>query len=411
MKSSAGTQRTEQHSEIRRPDAADEGELIVLAVGDLILDEPDPERYFEPAGPVLRSADVVIGQVETPYTRAGAPSVAGAVAPETDPEQLDALAGAGFNVATVAGNHTFDLGHPGVRDTLARLHELGIATAGAGLTLSEARRPATVSARGRRVSVLSYNAAGPRESWAGPEKPGCAYLRVLTHYELDHASPGGRPTVYTFTAPESLEAMESDVQAAREGCDLLAVVVHKGANGETATAWYEKQIGHAAIDAGADVVFGHHAHILEGIEVYRGRPIFHGLGNFVTVTHALSTDRVVNRSAERLAYARGREERFGFRPDPAMPTYPFHPDSRHTVIARCTVDAAGVLRAGYVPCYIDERGRPEPVGREGGGQRVVDYVARITRGSGFDTVFAWSGAGVVELPDVEVPLVGRSQAT
>jgi poly-gamma-glutamate synthesis protein (capsule biosynthesis protein) len=374
-------------SEPRRDRA--NGSLTVLAVGDLILDEPEPYDYFAPSAPLLSGGDVVIGQVETPYTERGQPSVTGATAPQTPPSQLDALARAGLTVATVAGNHTFDLGAPGVRDTLGRLRELGITTAGAGMTLDEARQPATVSIRGRTVSVLSYNAVGPRESWAGPEKPGCAYLRVLTHYELDHASPGGRPTVYTFTAPESLDVLEHDVRRARDGTDLLIVAVHKGANGDTRTAWYEKQIAHAAVDAGADIVIGHHAHIMEGIEVYRGRPIFHGLGNFVAVTHALSTDPAVNRSADRLAYAQGRRERFGFTPDPAMPTYPFHPDSRHTIIARATLADDGTLSAGFLPCYIDETGRPEPLPAGGGGHQVLDYVKRLTREAGFDTLFHW----------------------
>lgn len=373
--------------------------LAVLAVGDLIVDLPDPDSYFAPSAPVLRAADVVIGQVETPYTQRGEPSVTGATAPQTPPSQLDALARAGVTVGTVAGNHTFDLGAAGVQDTLERLRGLGIATAGAGMTLEEARRPATVAVRGRTVSVLSYNAVGPRESWAGREKPGCAYLRVLTHYELDHASPGGRPTVYTFTAPESLEVLEHDVTQTRAGCDLLIVAVHKGANGDTGTAWYEKQIAHAAIDAGADVVIGHHAHILEGIEVYRGHPIFHGLGNFVAVTHALSTDPKVNTSADRLAYAQGRRERFGFTPDPEMPTYPFHPDSRHTIIARCALDPDGTLTAGFVPCYIDKAGRPEPLTAQGGGQRVLDYVQRLNDTAGFDTVLSWGEDEVeVRLP-------------
>lgn len=376
------------------PGMADDS-LTVLAVGDLILDEPNPDSYLAPTAAILRDADVVIGQVETPYTVRGEPTVAGATAPQSPPSQLDALARAGVTVTTIAGNHTFDLGAPGVSDTLDRLRELGIATAGAGMTIHEARRPATVISGGRTVSVLSYNAVGPRESWAGPEKPGCAYLRVLTHYELDHASPGGRPTVYTFTAPESLDVLEHDVTRARGECDLLVVALHKGANGDTRTAWYEKQLAHAAIDAGADVVIGHHAHIMEGIEFYRGRPVFHGLGNFVAVTRALSTDPRVNRSADRLAYAQRRPERFGFTPDPDMPTYPFHPDSRHTVIARVALSGDGTLEAGFVPCYIDGAGRPEPVGADGVGQRVFDYVAALSRNAGFETAFAWCDATTV----------------
>src|SRR5690349_20893321 len=98
--------------------------------------------------------------------------------------------------------------------------------------------------------------------------------------------------------------------------------MHKGV-GHTpaALAMYERPVARAAIDAGAHAVFGHHAHIMRGIEIHRGRPIFHGLGNFVTVTRALTPD---GDNAERAAWAKRRVELYGFSPDPAMPYYPFH---------------------------------------------------------------------------------------
>jgi Bacterial capsule synthesis protein PGA_cap len=371
--------------------------LTVLAVGDLILDEPDPASFFGPARPVLATGDVVIGHVETPYTTTPMQSVLGVPAPPVPPAQLEALPEAGFTVATLAGNHIFDQGHAGVSDTLAALRSAGLQTAGAGMTLAEARQPALVKSCGRTVAVLSYNTVGPRESWAGPGKPGCAYVHVLTHYELDHASPGGRPQVYTFAAPESLEAMEHDIGAARRACDLLVLALHKGVNGSTTPQWYEKQVARAAIDAGADIVIGHHPHIMAGIEVYRGRPIYHGLGNFVTVTHALSTNAAENADPERLAHARRRKELFGFEPDPAMPSYPFHPDSRHTIIARCVLDDDDRLHAGFVPCYIDLQGRPCPVVRSAGGEPVFDYVARITAEAGFRTELRWADESLADI--------------
>lgn len=369
--------------------------LTVLAVGDLILDEPDPDSFFAPTSELLHRGDVVIGHVETPYTETEMQSVLGVPAPAVPPTQLDALARAGFTVATLAGNHIFDQGHAGVRDTLARLRANGLVTAGAGMDLAEARRPGRAAVAGGTVAVLSYNTVGPRESWAGAAKPGCAYLQVLSHYELDHASPGGRPQAYTFATPDSLDVLEHDVAAARADCSLLVVALHKGVNGSTTPQWYEKQVTHAAIDAGADVVVGHHPHIMAGIEVYRGKPIYHGLGNFVTVTHALSTDPAENTNAERLAHARRRRELFGFEPDPSMPNYPFHPDSRHTVIARFGLGGDGALFAGYLPCYIDADGRPQPAARSGLGSSVFDYVARIGGGAGFDTEFFWEDEEVV----------------
>ena len=122
------------------------------------------------------------------------------------------------------------------------------------------------------------------------------------------------------------------------------MALHKGTGHIAATVgMYERQIARSAIDAGADVVVGHHAHILQGMEIYRDRPIFHGLGNFAIATKALSIDG--NSSPERLAWAERRRKLFGFEPDPEYITYPFHPDAKNAIIAFCEVDRHGVHSA------------------------------------------------------------------
>jgi poly-gamma-glutamate capsule biosynthesis protein CapA/YwtB (metallophosphatase superfamily) len=366
--------------------------MRLLIVGDLILDEPDPDSFFEPSRELLRSADLLIGHVEVPHTARGAPSSVDIPAPPADPAHLSALAGAGVGVATLAGNHLFDSGPNGVEDTIAGLHRLGIATAGAGMTVAEARRPAVVDAAGLSVGVLSYNCVGPRESRATSRKAGAAALDVLTHYELDYAGPGGPPSVYTFVTPESLDALRADVLALRESVDVLVVAFHKGIGHVPVTVHaYERELGRTAIDCGADVVVGHHAHILRGIEIYRGRPVFHGLGNFVTVTHALTPGDAT--AAELDAWSQRRRELFGFAPDPAMPFYPFHPESRNTIVADCSIEG-GKVDAAFIPCWIDDRGRPVPVARDGRGDEVAAYVEQITAEAGFETSFGWDGRRV-----------------
>lgn len=361
----------------------------VLMVGDLILDEPAPDTFFEPSRALLQAADVVIGHVEVPHTNRGVEQSTDVPAPPAKPEHLGALARAGFHIATLAGNHMHDAGPAGIEDTAATLRGLGLATTGAGPNLREARTPAIVEGGTARVGVLSYNCVGPREGWATSGKPGCAYVKVLTHYELDHASPGGAPNIYTFCAPESLQAMAEDIAALRSRCEVLVVALHKGVGHVPARIeWYERQVAQAAIVAGADAVIGHHAHILRGIEFHLGKPIFHGLGNFVTVTRALSLE--ANASAERLAWAKRREQLFGFKPDPRMPTYPFHPESRHTIAAVLSRQADGTLQAGYVPCWIDDDARPVPLTRTQAAETVA-YVQRIGEAAGLRTQHEWRG--------------------
>ncbi|MEK8052737.1 CapA family protein [Ideonella sp. DXS22W] len=369
--------------------------LDLHLVGDIILDVPGCGALFEPAHATLASADVLVGHVEVPHTHGTATTSTDVPAPPADPAHLRALAEHGFHVATLAGNHIADCGAEGIADTVATLRGLGLATTGAGMNLREALAPAVLQRRGQRVGVLSWNCVGPRESWATSRKAGAAWVKVLTHYELDYANPGGPPNIYTFAAPDSLDAMAEAVAALARQVDVVVVALHKGCGHTPARIeHYEFGVARAAIDAGAHVVAGHHAHILRGIEVYRGRPIFHGLGNFVTVTQALSVKD--NDSPERLAWAKRREALFGFSPDPAMPSYPFHPESRHTAIARCRVSGSGAsaqVEAGFIPCYIDTQARPVPLGRDAQGQATADYIADISRRWRLHTRFEWTHDG------------------
>lgn len=365
--------------------------VTLFSVGDIILDEPQPDSFFQPSAPLLSTGDVVIGHVEVPHSTVTTSQSTDVPAPPADPAALKALPVAGFHVATLAGNHVFDAGEDGIADTVRHCRDAGLLTTGAGANLTQARAAAIIEAGGLRFGVLSYNCVGPRESWATSGKAGCAYVKVLTHYELDHASPGGPPKIYTFADPDSLDAMAADIEALRAEVDVVAVSMHKGV-GHTpvAVAMYERPVARAAIDAGADAVFGHHAHIMRGLEVYRGRPIFHGLGNFVTVTHAL-TPSAGQGAAELQEWARRRTKLYGFAPDPAMPFYPFHPESRNSAIGVCRFGPSGIVQAGVIPCWIDDLGRPVPLGPGPDGDRVLSYIQRITDEAHLGATLRWDG--------------------
>lgn len=362
--------------------------LTMMAVGDLILDEPQAESFFDYAAPVLRSADVVVGQGEVAFTNRGICSSTDVAAPPCDPANMSAIPYAGFNAITLAGNHIWDSGPAGIEDTIAGLKNYGIAFCGAGMNIDEARQPAIVKRNGTTFGFLSYNCVGPRESWATAKKPGCAYVNILTHYELDHATPGGPPSIYTFAEPRSLEAMIADIQKLRPLCDVLTVALHKGIGHVPAKlAQYEKDISYAAIDAGADLILGHHAHILKGIERYRGKTIFHGLGNFVTVTRALTPKP----GEDSQQWAIRRKELFGFAPDPEYPTYPFHPEAKQTIIARCAISDGKIKRVSYLPCFVNKKGQPEILKNDERGQQVFNYMVKITKDASLNARYEWDG--------------------
>ncbi len=369
--------------------------VSVMAVGDLIVDRPDPDYFFGPSAPVLAQADVVIGQLEVPHTHSQNVASIDVPATPADPAHLAAIARAGFDILTLAGNHIGDFGREGIVDTIRHAEDAGIPTTGAGIDVVAARQPAVLERNGMSVGVLSYNCVGPMESWASSKQAGPAYVSVMTHYEPIGANPGGPPRIYTFADPASLAAMKSDIEQLAAAVDVVVVALHKGIGHIPAKlADYETVVARAAVDAGATVVVSHHAHIMRGVELYRGRPIFHGLGNFVTVTEALSSDE--GNAVERRAWAQLRRELFGFEPDPAMPSYyPFHPESRNTAIAVVTVTDEGDIESAVVPCWIDDNARPVPVGDDEVGRGVVDYLRRITAAEGFDTGFRWKGDRVV----------------
>ncbi len=373
--------------------------IELLVVGDILLGAPEAESYFDKVRPVLQRGDVVVGQVEWPHTRRGQVCSSDMPAPAADPDHLKAVKNAGFHVATVASNHMFDQGPFGVADTVQGLRELGIATVGAGVNLAEARQPAIVEQHGIKVGVLAYNCVGPRESWATAVKAGTAHIHVMTHYELEYASPGSRPAEFSFPHPDHLEAMEQDIRALKREVDVVVVVFHKGmVRIPVKLAHYERQVSRAAIEAGADAVIGHHAHVLRGVEVYKGRPIYHGVNHFVAVyadpKRATIAPGGINMH-DRHAFRKAFREPAPNERDPNS-NFRYAPESRHTMIAAMTVTREGVRTAGFIPCWINLDEQPEPFGAaDARGVEVVRYIEDITRGIGSDVPFTWRGDRVV----------------
>jgi poly-gamma-glutamate synthesis protein (capsule biosynthesis protein) len=365
----------------------------IALLGDLILGEPEPDFFFERARAVLSAKDLVVGHLEVPHTHRGRELAFDVPAEPHAPERLSALARAGVHIATLAGNHIYDFGPEGIVDTLHALSAAGVATCGAGVDLRAANAPARVQRRDQRIGVLSFNAVGPREAFAQDERAGCAYVRIVNSATGEEVGPQTVELQATIPDATSLAELSRAIEQLAREVDVVVVALHKGiVHTPALLAGYERPLARAAIEAGAHIVVGHHAHILRGIELWQGRPIFHGLGNFVTVTRALNLD---NPHPARARWAEERRKRFGFTPDPLYVNYPFHPEAKHALIADCRVSTHGQVDAGYLPCWILPSGQPEPCGHDARGQAVFDYVADISRRAGFATEFAWQGDRVL----------------
>lgn len=214
---------------------------------------------------VTTKADLFVVNLECPFTDRGA-KIPKNFNFRARPELAAALAVGGVDVASIANNHLMDYGPEGLFDTLTALDTLGVKYFGAGRTLSEARKPALVESKGVTFAFLGYFFLGekniePKEVIATDEQPG-----VAGH----------------FSDVAALKAMvEADVRAAKQKADHVIPFFHWGREGQPNPEPYQVELGHAAIDAGASAVVGSHPHVLQGVELYRGRPIAYSLGNFV----------------------------------------------------------------------------------------------------------------------------------
>ena len=376
-------------------------EATVLSVGDLILDVPEVDRYFDESRAILRGGDLVIGQVEIPYTLRPQWSAYGNhSAPATDPRQLEAMKAAGFHVGTCAGNHSFDQGYWGVMDTLAKLRELGIAAAGEGANDEEAWAPAVMERKGLRFACFSYTAVGPKTVQATPAKAGAAFIHVATAYDNDVNEPGALPThIYTSVSPAAMEQLRGSLRRAKEEGAMVLASFHMGRMHSTELQQYQIELAHAAVDAGAEMVFAHHPHTLLGIEMYRGRPIYYSVGHFVFATDAFLQEgtALAGQRAWLPDHWQGVNTEPLIKPrEPITTTIPYYVGdqaSRSTLIAKGVFDAGGLVRAGFIPCRIDDRGHPAPVRRGAGGDEVLAHLQRLCALEGLDTRFTWSEDG------------------
>jgi poly-gamma-glutamate synthesis protein (capsule biosynthesis protein) len=243
--------------------------IQIAAVGDIMLDrglgynlsQGHLAYPFAKVAHLFHAADITVGNVESALGTGGAP------APKSypfraPPEAAEALALAGFDIVSLANNHGMDYGPETLLEGIGLLKAAGVQPIGAGANRAEAHTPFITAANGLRVAFLAYVNV-PVEALTA--------FDVKT-WDATETTPGlawGEPDV-----------VAEDVTAVRPQADLVVVVLHSGFEYIEEPGEAQMAIAHAAIDAGADIVIGHHAHILQGIEYYNGGVIVYGLGNF-----------------------------------------------------------------------------------------------------------------------------------
>nr|WP_241692684.1 CapA family protein [Haloarcula salina] len=256
------------------PSVPTDDALRIGFVGDVMLGRSVDQRWRDdPDGPTavwgstldrLRSLDGLVANLECCVSTRGDPRPGRTFHFRATPDwAVPALARAGVTCAGLANNHLLDFGPGALTDTPAHLADGGVAATGAGADRAAAFEPAVVEIGGLSVAVVAVTDQSPSYA-AGRDGPGTAYAPLDPSHPLTRRRVGGA------------------LAAARDADpDLLVVTAHWGPNWVTEPTETRRSFARWLVDRGADVVHGHSAHVLQGVEVYRGRPIMYDTGNFV----------------------------------------------------------------------------------------------------------------------------------
>ncbi|MFB6224174.1 MAG: CapA family protein [Haloarcula sp.] len=248
--------------------------LRIGFLGDVMLGRSVDERWrSDPSGPTavwgsmldhLQSLDGLVANLECCVSDRGEPRPGRTFHFRATPEwAVSALQRAGVSCAGLANNHLLDFGPAALTDTSAHLRAAGIASTGAGRNRAAAFEPALFDIGPLSIAVVAVTDQSPSYA-ADSDNPGTAYAPLDPTHALTRRRVG------------------SALAAARDADpDLLVVTAHWGPNWVTEPGETQQSFARWLVDNGADVVHGHSAHVIQGIEVYRGRPIMYDTGNFV----------------------------------------------------------------------------------------------------------------------------------
>ncbi len=241
-------------------------EIRLFFVGDIMLDRgvafymQENQDWFWPFRRIadfLRKADLVFGNLESMISDKGT-NVGSIYSFRADPAVIPGLKFAGFDIVSVANNHSFDYTRSAFEDTLHRLTESGINYVGGGFSDPESRSPVIKTIAETKIAFLGYSSVGSSSWQATSETPGIAWLDI-----------------------EEIERFKQDIYSAQEKSDILIVSIHFGEEYQFEPSPSQRILAETAIEAGADLVVGHHPHVLQPLEQYHQGWIAYSLGNFI----------------------------------------------------------------------------------------------------------------------------------
>ena len=359
---------------------------IFYATGDIGMARKDPDSIFDYVRDILQSGDLVFGQLEPCICSGGSPAAQCRLPMRCGVSVGAAIRNAGYDVISFATNHCMDWGREACFLKLDVVKQNKNQVVGGGGDITEARRARIVTVKNTRIGFLGYNSVIPQDYFANKERPGCAPARAITHYEqIEHDQPGTPCRIYTYPVREDMAAIMEDIDRLRPQVDILIVSFHWGIHFIPAVlADYQRDYAHAAIDHGADIILGHHPHILKPVEVYKGKTVIYSMGNFALDGPDKFDTNLLNRESHKVIAA--------LNPDMGRKNKVMPDDSYKSLLVRAEFGGGRLGRVGFIPVRLDKDQTPHPLthsDREFA--EIVTYLREINRDQGIETKFEIEG--------------------
>jgi poly-gamma-glutamate synthesis protein (capsule biosynthesis protein) len=325
---------------LRDPSIVLTGDILLAGRAGRLIADRGPQAPLAAVREVLAAADMAMGNLECALATRGQPADKEFTF-RARPEAAEALREAGYDIISLANNHAADYGPKALMETLAALRARRILPVGAGRDSRDARRVLHLEAGSprRRIAVLAFSNMLPTSFYAGAGRPG--------------------------TNPVAAKGLREQVRAARRQAELVIVIFHWGEELSQFPSTNQRYLASEAVSAGADLVVGHHPHVLQGLQQRGHALIAYSLGNFL---------------------------------------FPSHGSASHTMMLRYVAARDGSARAEIIPCVIEGFQPRLARGRERG--RILAEVRALSEP--LDTPIA--GDGVIALPPRDRPAEGRPGA-
>ncbi len=295
----------------------------LVAVGDIMLDRGVGKKIgnrgtgfpFENVAGILQAADLAFGNLESPISSLGTLTKGKEVTFRAALNAVNGIRDAGIDVVSLANNHAMDYGPAALMETMDVLAHSGVVYIGAGANAAAACRPVDLTIRGVKVSLLAYTYKFHMVVEAQEQQPGVAIA--------------------------SGEQIKADVQKAKKWADVVIVSFHWGWEYSDHPDKETRELAHLTVEAGADLVIGHHPHVIQGVEMYKGGLICYSLGNFV-----------FDQNGTRV---------------------------RRGLILRCDIGRSGVQKAEFLPVVIDAVEFRPGLASEKAGKSILLELKRLSR--------------------------------